>query len=111
MAGVPGGKVMAKVIGVPAALAAAASGLSAFGSACTLPFNSALSEIDWPLRFSIQGMTIGTLGDPSKPIVDAIGIPISMCVAWMSPLDSESRMAAQLAPLEMVDLIPYFLKN
>jgi hypothetical protein len=34
-----------------------------------------------------------------------------MWVAWLSPLASESRMAAQLAPLAMVALIPYFLKK
>src|SRR3954469_4509874 len=29
----------------------------------------------------------------------------------MSPLESESRIAAQFAPLATVDSIPYFLKN
>ena len=38
-------------------------------------------------------------------------MPISMCVAWMSPFDSESRMAAQLAPFTTVELMPYFLKK
>src|SRR5688572_10137379 len=56
-------------------------------------------------------MTIGFLGAPRRPIVEAIGMPVSMCVAWMSPLDSESRIAAQLAPFTIVELIPYFLKN
>src|SRR5262245_6056693 len=55
-------------------------------------------------------MIIGFFGAPSRPIVDAIGMPVSMCVAWMSPFESESRMAAQLAPLTTVELMPYFLK-
>src|SRR4029453_369811 len=38
-------------------------------------------------------------------------MPVSMWVAWMSPLESESRMAAQLAPLVTVELIPYFLNR
>jgi hypothetical protein len=38
-------------------------------------------------------------------------MPISMCVAWMSPFDSESRMAAQLAPFTTVELMPYFLNR
>src|SRR6188474_2745519 len=41
----------------------------------------------------------------------AIGMPSSMCVPWMSPVESESRIAAQLAPLLIVDSMPYFLKN
>ena len=65
----------------------------------------------WPLRLSIQGMTIGFFGEPSRPIVEAIGMPISMCVAWMSPFDSASRIAAQLAPLLTVELMPYFLNR
>ena len=36
----PGGKVIAKVIGDPLAFAASASGLSAFGSSATLPASS-----------------------------------------------------------------------
>jgi hypothetical protein len=44
-------------------------------------------------------MTMGFLGAPRRPIVDAIGIPVSMWVAWMSPLERASRIAAQLAPL------------
>src|SRR6185295_14789421 len=106
MACVPGGKVMAKVMGVPAFLASMASGNSALGSACTFPFRSDFSVIDWPLRLRIQGMIIGFLGEPSRPMVDAIGMPVSMCVAWMSPFDSESRIAAQLAPLETTELTP-----
>src|SRR5215475_1305255 len=56
-------------------------------------------------------MTIGFFGEPSKPIVDAMGMPVSMCVAWISPLESESRIAAQLAPLITVELMPYFLNR
>ena len=111
MACVPGGKVMAKVMGVPAALAASTSGLSALGSAATLPLSSALSVMDWPLRLRIQGMIIGFFGEPSRPMVEAMGMPSSMCVAWLSPLESESRMAAQFAPLRTTALMPYFLKK
>src|SRR5262245_42723612 len=56
-------------------------------------------------------MIIGFLGAPSRPMVDAIGIPISMCVAWISPFESESRIAAQLAPFTIVALMPYFLNR
>ena len=86
-------------------------GSSAFESAWTFPLYLLASEIDWPLRFSIHGITIGFFGEPSRPIVDAIGMPISMCVAWMSPFDSESRIAAQLAPFATVELMPYFLNS
>ena len=44
-------------------------------------------------------------------MVEAMGMPRSMWVAWMSPFESESRMAAQLAPLVTVELMPYFLKR
>src|SRR6185436_12777319 len=111
MAWVPGGKVMAKVIGVPLALASMTRGLSALGSAPTLPFSSALRLMDCPFRLSIQGMIIGFLGEPSRPMVEAMGMPTSMWVAWLSPLESASRMAAQLAPLLIVALMPYFLKK
>jgi hypothetical protein len=56
-------------------------------------------------------MTIGFFGAPPRPIVLAIGIPSSMCVACMSPLLSESRIAAQLRTLATVELMPYFLKR
>src|SRR5689334_21119375 len=56
-------------------------------------------------------MIIGFFGEPSRPIVEAIGMPVSMCVAWMSPFESESRIAAQLAPLTTVELMPYFLNR
>src|SRR5437660_8059062 len=111
MAWVPGGNVMAKVIGAPFFFAASTRDFNALGSFWTIPFNSFLSVMLWPLRLIIQGMIIGRLGEPSSPIVDAIGIPVSMWVAWMSPLESESRIAAQLAPLATVELTPYFLKS
>src|SRR6185436_791004 len=111
MACVPGGKVMAKVRGVPAAFAASASGLIALGSAPTLPLYLLCMVIAWPLRLSIQGMIIGFLGAPNRPIVEAMGMPVSMWVAWMSPFESESRMAAQLAPFTTVELMPYFLNS
>ena len=66
--------------------------------------------MDWPLRLTIQGTIIGFLGEPSRPIVEARGMPKSMCVVWLSPLERLSRMAAQFAPLAMVGLTPYFLK-
>src|SRR6478736_4269564 len=56
-------------------------------------------------------MTIGFLGEPARPMVDASGMPISMCVAWMEPVERLSRMAAQLAPFVTVELMPYFLKK
>src|SRR6478735_401151 len=111
MACVPGGNVMANVIGVPAFFAASTKGLRALGSLPTLPLSAVFIVMAWPFRFSIHGITMGFLGAPSRPIVEARGMPSSMCVAWMSPFDSESRMAAQLAPLAMVALMPYFLKK
>src|SRR4051812_31838959 len=65
----------------------------------------------WPLRFSSHGITIGFLGEPSRPMVDASGMPISICVAWIEPLERLSRMAAQLAPFVIFELMPYFLKK
>ena len=44
-------------------------------------------------------------------MVEASGMPMSMCVAWIDPLERLSRIAAQFAPFVMVELIPYFLKN
>ena len=71
---------MAKDIGSPSFLACSTNGFSAFGSAPTLPFKSAFSEMAWPLRLASHGMIIGFLGEPSRPIVLAMGIPMSMCV-------------------------------
>ena len=56
-------------------------------------------------------MTIGFFGEPTRPIVEAIGMPISMCVAWLSPIDSLSRITAQLRPFDDVELMPNFLKK
>src|SRR4051812_26899844 len=56
-------------------------------------------------------MTIGFFGAPSRPMVDPSGIPISMCVAWIDPVERLSRMAAQFAPFVTVELMPYFLKR
>src|SRR5262249_9162684 len=53
----------------------------------------------------------GFLGEPARPMVEASGMPISMCVAWMEPVERLSRMAAQLAPFVTVELMPYFLKK
>jgi hypothetical protein len=68
------------------------------------------SVIAWPLRLSSQGMTIGFTGEPASPMVEASGIPTSMCVAWFSPSDSLSRTTAHDASLEMTELMPNFLK-
>src|SRR4051812_22873312 len=102
---------MAKVSGSPRLLAFSTNGFNAFGSAPTLPFHSVLTVIAWPFRLSSQGMIIGFFGDPARPMVDAIGIPVSMCVAWSEPLERLSRIAAQFAPLVTVELMPYFLNN
>src|SRR5687768_14429285 len=102
---------MANVSGSPRFLALSTNGFNAFGSACTFPLNPFFKLIDWPLRFKIHGMIIGFFGEPSSPIVEAIGMPSSMCVPWMSPAESESRIAAQFAPFETVDSMPYFLNN
>jgi hypothetical protein len=56
-------------------------------------------------------MTIGFTGEPARPIVEARGIPISMCVAWFSPRVSLSRMTAQDASFDTTELMPNFLKN
>src|SRR2546425_11269878 len=98
-------------MGLPFALASSTNGLSALGSSATFPLRSALSVMLWPFRLSIQGMTMGLLGEPRRPMVEAMGMPVSMWVAWMSPLERASRMAAQLAPLLTVEWIPYFLKK
>src|SRR5438105_9153840 len=83
----------------------------AFASAATLPFHSVLREMAWPLRLSSHGITMGFFGEPRRPIVDASGMPMSICVAWMEPVERLSRMAAQLAPFVTVELMPYFLKK
>src|SRR3954471_10650650 len=111
MAWVPGGKVMANVSGSPSDLALSTIGFRALGSAATLPFHSAFNVIACPFRLRSQGIIIGFLGDPKRPMVEAMGMPISICVACRSPLESESRMAAQLAPFEITELMPYFLNK
>ena len=72
---------MAKVIGLPALLASSASGLSACGVRDPLRQRSFSSVIAWPLRFRYKGMIIGFTGEPRSPMVDAYGMPRSMCVA------------------------------
>src|SRR5437762_11836248 len=69
---VPGGNVIADVIGVPAAFAASTSGLSAFGSAFTLPANSFFTVLLCQFRLSIHRLTIGFSGDALDPIVAAL---------------------------------------
>src|SRR6185436_16811109 len=102
---------MANVSGSPSFFDCSTMGRSAFGSAPTFPFHSDFSVMACPLRLSNQGITVGFLGEPSRPIVDAMGIPSNMWVAWLSPLERESRIAAQLAPFETMELMPYFLKK
>src|SRR5882724_4161047 len=102
---------MANVSGSPSFFACSTKGLSALGSAPTLPFHSVLSVMAWPLRLSSHGITMGFLGAPRSPIVEAKGMPMSMCVAWIEPVERLSRIAAQLAPFVTVELIPYFLKR
>src|SRR5205823_3608263 len=46
-----------------------------------------------------------------SPIVDANGMPMSMCVAWFSPSDSLSRFTAHDASFDTTELMPNFLKN
>src|SRR5215471_18214155 len=79
MACVPGGNVIAKVSGSPAALALSAIGLMSFADLTPAAFNLLFKVMAWPLRLIIHGMTIGFSGEPSKPIVEANGIPRSMC--------------------------------
>jgi hypothetical protein len=105
---VPGGRVIAKVSGSPVALALSAIGLIAAGVFAPAALSLLLRVIAWPLRLSSPGATIGFTGEPASPIVEAMGMPISMCVAWFSPIDSLSRMTAHDASLETVELIPNF---
>src|SRR5688572_22955201 len=56
-------------------------------------------------------MIIGFFGEPDSPMVDASGMPISMCVACSEPEERLSRIAAQFAPFVTLELIPYFLKS
>src|SRR5258708_29845559 len=102
---------MAKASGSPSLAAFSTNGFNALGSLEIFPFHSALSVMAWPFRLSSQGMIIGFFGEPARPIVEAMGIPISMCVAWMDPVLRLSRMAAQFAPLVTVELMPYFLNR
>src|SRR3954468_20452109 len=102
---------MAKVKGSPSFFALSTKGRRALGSSWIFDLKLFFKLIDWPLRFKSHGMIIGFFGEPSRPMVEAIGIPSSMCVACRSPLERESRMAAQLAPLETVESMPYFLNN
>src|SRR5690242_11239156 len=105
MACVPGGNVMANVSGVPEDLALSTNGFMSF-AVFTMPLNLFDSVIAWPLRLSIHGMTMGFTGEPKSPMVEAKGIPSSMWVAWLSPIDSLSRITAQEASFEMMEVIP-----
>src|SRR3954464_9757988 len=58
-----------------------------------------------------HGITIGFFGEPAKPMVEAIGMPISMWVACKEPDERLSRIAAQFAPFVTVELMPYFLNR
>ena len=61
-------------------------------------FSLLFSVMAWPLRLSSQ-VTIGFTGEPARPIVDANGMPRSICVAWFAPIDSlsESRPTTPLS--------------
>src|SRR6266851_9433697 len=111
IAWVPGGNVIANVNGSPAALALAAIGLTSFAVLTPACLSLLLRVIAWPLRFSSHGITIGFTGEPARPIVEANGMPISMCVAWFSPIDSLSRITAQDASFEITESMPYFLNS
>ena len=101
---------MANVSGSPAALALSASGLTSFAVFTPACFSLLFRVIAWPLRLSSQGITIGFTGEPARPMVDANGMPRSMCVAWFSPIDSLSRITAHDASFEMTESIPNCLK-
>ena len=88
-----------------------ASGLTSAGFLTPAFFSVLFSVIAWPLRLSSHGITIGLTGDPARPIVDASGIPISMCVAWLSPIVSLSRMTAHDASFDTIESMPNFLKK
>src|SRR2546425_6061685 len=77
---------MANVSGSPSPCACLTSGFSALGSSEILPFHSVFNEMAWPFRFNSQGMIIGFFGEPASPMVEAMGMPMSMCVTWMVPL-------------------------
>jgi len=72
---VPGGKVIAKVIGAPFAFASSTRGLSCWGVLIPRASSSFLSVIPWPFRLSAKGMIIGVTGAPWSPIVEAYGMP------------------------------------
>src|SRR3989442_28308 len=107
MAWVPGGNVIANVRGVLDFCAIVLKSAALL----TVPLDLLCSVIACPLRFKSQGMTIGFFGLPASPIVEASGIPMSMCVPCISPVERLSRIAAQLAPFTIVERMPYFLKN
>jgi hypothetical protein len=73
-------------------------------------FSLLFSVIAWPFRLSSHGMIIGFTGEPARPIVDASGIPRSMCVPWLSPTFILSRITAHDASFDTTELIPNFLK-
>src|SRR5215510_9214459 len=100
MACVPGGYVIANVIGLPLVLASSASGLIWAGVLAPLSSSALVSVIACPFRLIAKGMIIGFTGEPASPIVDAYGVPISMCVAWFSPSERRSRMTAHEASFE-----------
>ena len=106
----PGGNVIANASGSPDALAFSASGLTSAGFRTPACFNLLFRVIACPLRLSSHGAIIGFTGDPASPIVEAMGMPMSMCVAWFSPSESLSRMTAHEASFETTDSMPNFLK-
>src|SRR6266446_9675392 len=68
---VPGGYVIANVMGLPLAFASSASGLTCCGVFTPLSRSDFVSVIAWPFRLRYIGMIIGFCGDPWRPIVAA----------------------------------------
>src|SRR5687767_13717842 len=71
IAWVPGGYVIANVIGVPLALASSASGRSCDGVFTPRSSSDLVRVIACPFRFRYIGMIIGFTGEPWSPIVAA----------------------------------------
>src|SRR5258708_32205390 len=100
---------MAKVNGVPEDLARSTYGFIS-PAVLTTFLNLLARVIACPLRLSIHGMINGFMGEPSRPMVEANGMPVSMCVAWFSPSESLARMAAHDASLEITEPTPNLLR-
>src|SRR5215470_17430433 len=71
MAWVPGGYVIANVIGAPLLLASITSGLSCCGVFTPFSSSALVSVMACPFRLRYIGMIIGFIGEPCRPIVAA----------------------------------------